>query len=140
MEYFHAPKEMLTEDFLKNLHAATFNYKVDGDDFRIDGAFFAKEKETLFGYILYKELNKSEVELLYGGVTEVDRGYKTLKTYRNFLELLFKKYDYIETYVVNTNYKMLKLYMALEFNIVGVKQSKYSKTLVALSKKGAINA
>lgn len=135
MEYVHSNKELLTEDFLKNLHASTFDYIVEGNDFRIDGAFFAKEEEDLFAYILYKELSSKKIELVYGGVSIKDRGFKTLKTYRQFLELLSKQYIYIETSVVNTNYKMLKMYMALGFNIIGTKLShKNNKVLVVLEK------
>lgn len=135
MEYLHSDKELLTEDFLRNLHASTFDYIVEGDDFRVDGAFFAKENDDLFGYILYRELSSKKVELVYGGVAIKDRGFKTLKAYRQFLLLLSEKYSHVETLVVNTNYKMLKMYMALGFNVIGTKlQYKKNKVLVVLEK------
>lgn len=135
MEFSHCHRQMLSEDFLQNLHSSTFDYRVDGDDFRVDGAFFAKEDEELFGYVLYKELSNKKIDLVYGGVSKNDRGFKTLKTYRNFLALLSEKYDWAETLVVNTNYRMLKLYMALGFDIVGTKLLyKNNKVLVVLEK------
>lgn len=137
MQYVHATKDLLTPDFLHNLHISTFNFNVDGDEFRIDGAFFAKEQnDDLYGYVLYKELSKSKIELVYGGVTKEERGYKTLAAYRNFLDLLFKQYSYVETSVVNTNHRMLKLYMALGFNIIGTKIThKLHRVLVVLAKE-----
>jgi hypothetical protein len=140
MKFLHADKELLNKDFLKNLHGATFDYDIEGDDFRVDGGFFAEEEEgKIFGYILYREMSKSKIELVYGGVTREDREFKTLKTYRKFLSILFEKYLIIETLVMNTNYKMLKMYMALGFNIIGTKLlNKNGRILVVLEKQNKV--
>jgi hypothetical protein len=86
-------------------------------------------------------MSKSKIELVYGGVTREDRGFKTLKTYRKFLSILFEKYLIIETLVMNTNYKMLKMYMALGFNIIGTKLlNKNGRILVVLEKQNKVDS
>lgn len=135
MEYKKAEKELLDESFLKNLHSSTFDFIVDGDDFRIDGGYFAQEGDSLFGYILYRELSKSNIELVYGGVDRSMRGFKTVKALSEFLEMLGEKYSKITTMVLSKNHKMLKIYMALGFDIVGTKLSNDNHILVILNKK-----
>lgn len=135
MEFLHATKEQLDNKFLENLHSSSFDFFVDADNFRIDAGYLAKENETLFGYALYRELSSDSVELVYGAVDRNLRGFKTFKTLYQFIQILLAKYSSISTMVWNNNHKMLKLYIALGFNIVGIKMSSKSELFVILNKE-----
>jgi ribosomal protein S18 acetylase RimI-like enzyme len=135
MEYLFASKEQLDKDFMQNLHTSSFDYFVDADSFRVDAGYIAKDQEQFFGYVLYRELSSDCVELVYGAVDRNLRGFKTFKTLYQFIKILFEKYSSITTMVWNKNHKMLKLYMALGFNITGIKMSPKNDLFVILNKE-----
>lgn len=136
MEIMEVPKEFFTEDFLENLHSTIFDFYKAGDDFRFDGGYVARQSDgSIFGYVLYKETSKTEIELTYGGVDRAYRGFKTLGIHARFINLLLSKYSLINTMVWNKNFKMLKLYMTLNFEVVGTKLSSNNELFVILNKR-----
>lgn len=136
MEFVRIQKESLTDKFLEDLHVTIFGYHKPAKDFRIDGGYAAqKDDGTLFGYTLYKELSDTEVEMMYGGVDQNLRGFSTFKVYKQFLDIMFEKYSSITTSVWNKNFPMLKIYMGLEFEIVGTKLSDSNELFLTLTKR-----
>jgi hypothetical protein len=117
-------KEQLTDQFLESLHKATFDYSKEAKDFKIDGGYIGHlDDGTFVGYVLYKELSDTEVELMYGGADKSFRGFSTLKNHMKFIDFMMEKYESIMTSVWNKNHPMLKIYMALEFDVIGTKLS-----------------
>ena len=136
MQFVRISKENLTDKFLEDLHLTIFGYRKSAKDFRIDGGYAAeKDDGTLFGYLLYKELSDSEVELMYGGIERDMRGFSTFKVYKQFLDLMFEKYSSIVTSVWNKNFPMLKIYLGLEFEVVGTKLLENNSLLLILNKR-----
>ena len=129
-------KEDLTPKFVEDLHLTIFGTVKSSKDFRYDGGYAAqKEDGSLFGYLLFKELSDTEVELMYGGVEKDLRGFATLKVYKRFLNLMFEKYTSIVTSVWNKNLPMIKIYLALGFEIVGTKILENNNLLLIFNKR-----
>ena len=134
-QILHIPKEELSEEFLENLHSTTFDFHKSGDDFRIDGGYLSKEEDgSISGYVLYREISKSVIDLAYGAADKSNRGFLSLKNLAHFINLMFDKYEVVTTMVWNKNYKMLKMYMALGFDVVGTKLSHTGDLFVLLEK------
>ena len=134
-EILHITKDRLDAEFLENLHSTVFDFVKPGEDFRIDGCYVSKEDDDTFsGYVIYKELSSSVVELCYGAAEKTHRGFLSLKNLTHFIGLMFDKYEIITTEVSNKNYKMLRIYMALGFDVVGIRKS-YTGTILVLLQK-----
>lgn len=134
-EILHITKDQLDANFMENLHSTTFDYFKPGEDFRVDGGYVAKEEDgSLSGFVLYREISKSVIDLAYGAAERSHRGFKSLKNLKHFIELMFNQYEVITTMVWNKNYKMLKMYMALGFDVVGTKMSHNGGLIVLLEK------
>lgn len=134
-EILHITKDQLTPTFMEHLHSTTFDYFKPGEDFRVDGGYVAKEEDgSLSGYVLYREISKNAIDLAYGAVEKSHRGFKSLKNLNHFIELMSDRYEVITTMVLNKNYKMLKMYMALKFDVVGIKLSSKGGLFVLLEK------
>lgn len=131
----HISKEQLDPQFLQNLHCTTFDFHKDGEDFRVDGGYIAEETDgNISGYVLYREVSRSIIDLAYGAADKSKRGFLSVKNLAHFIELMFSKYNTITTMVWNKNHKMLKIYMALEFEIVGTKYSRNGDIFVLIEK------
>jgi len=134
-EIVSIPKDFFTEKFLENLHSTIFDFHKSGDEFRIDGGYIAKEEDgNISGYVLYREVSKNVIDLAYGGADKSYRGFKTLDNLSKFISQMLESYELITTMVWNKNTKMLKIYMSLEFDIVGTKLSKTGDMFVILEK------
>lgn len=134
-QIYHIPKEQLDASFLENLHSTTFDFYKSGEDFRVDGGYLSKEENgSISGYVLYREVSKSVIDLAYGAADKSNRGFLSLKNLHQFIELLFTHYEVVTTMVWNKNYKMLKMYMALGFDVVGTKLSHTGSLFVLLQK------
>lgn len=131
----HLQKDQLDASFLQNLHSTTFDFYKSGEDFRVDGGYISKEEDgSISGYVLYREISKGVIDLAYGAADQEHRGFKSLKNLNHFIELMFTQYEVITTMVWNKNYKMLKMYMALGFDVVGTKLSHTGGLFVLLEK------
>lgn len=131
----HIPKEKLDPKFMQDLHSTTFDFFKSGEDFRVDGGYIAEESDgTISGYVLYRELSNSVIDLAYGAADKSMRGFLSVKNLAHFTELMFDKYETIATMVWNKNYKMLKIYMSFGFDIVGIKHSRNGDLFVLIEK------
>ena len=136
MLFVKLDKKDLTDKFVEDLHLTIFGYSKSAKEFKIDGGYAAQREDgSLFGYVLYKELSNCEIELMYGGVEKELRGFSTLKIYRKFLDILFEKYSSVLTSVWNKNFSMLKIYMSLEFEVIGTRFLDNNKLLLVLNRK-----
>jgi hypothetical protein len=132
----HIKKEQLDASFLENLHSTTFDFYKSGDDFRVDGGYAVQEQDgNLSGYVLYREISNKVIDLAYGASDKDYKGFRSVKNLNYFIELMFQKYEVITTMVWNKNYKMLKIYMALGFDVVGTKLSHKGGLFVLLEKE-----
>lgn len=134
-QIYHIQKDQLDASFLENLHSTTFDFYKSGEDFRVDGGYLSKEDDgAISGYVLYREISKGVIDLAYGAADKSHRGFLSLKNLHQFIELLFTHYEVVTTMVWNKNYKMLKMYMALGFDVVGTKLSHTGSLFVLLQK------
>lgn len=86
-------------------------------------------------FVLCQEINKEHVWLSYGGAVPTERGMKTVRSFRGMIEDLALGYKRIGAQVENDNFAMLKIYIAHDFKISGVRVNHKGKTFVEFLKE-----
>jgi hypothetical protein len=132
IQHRDVPKEMIANCMKVCFNGETF----DNDFFRFDFMYIAHDEQmTPECFTLCQEINKEHVWLTYGGAVPEQRGMKTVKSFRGMIEELATQYKRIGAQVENTNFAMLKIYIAHEFKISGVRINHTGKTFVEFLKE-----
>jgi len=125
------------DELIVNSMKAVFNGDIyDKDFFRFDFMWVAhNENMEPECFTLCQELNKNMIWLAYGGALPHKRGFSTVKNFARMIAELSKDYKLIGAQVENTNFAMLKIYIAHDFKIAGVRQNHNGKVFVEFLKE-----
>ena len=110
--------------FSEMAHIAVFDKDKPKELERIDYAILVvDEKEDCpIGYVTCKELDGDTVYWQYGGFfKDFQKSIKVVHSIKKVRDWCFERYKTIATRVENTNFPMLKIYMSLQFRIVGLR-------------------
>lgn len=118
MKFYLATPEVFLK-YANDAYYVIFNQESDYKTYKSDNYLVAlDDNDEFMGFVGYYEISPKHVYLTAGGIVPKFRGALSLKYFESMLSLL-NKYDIIEAKVRNINYAMLRLYLKLQFNIIG---------------------
>ncbi len=112
------------QELAQGVHSIVFKEIQDADYNRISYALLLVEKESdvVTSYITIQEMDAKWAYIQYGGAfPNYQKGLYVVRGFHQLLNYLRERYDKISTFVENSNYAMLKLYMREGFLVTGIK-------------------
>lgn len=130
-------KKDVPPELIPNCMKVCFNGEIyDADFFRYEFMYVSHDDAmNPEAFILCQEKNKDYIWLSYGGAVPSERGFKTVRNFKNVMDDLKSKYKRIGAQVENSNFAMLKIYTAYEFKIIGVRINHLGKTYIEFMKE-----
>lgn len=106
------------------------------DYYRYDFMYaFHDEDSKPSSFVLAREYAKDYIYLPFGGTIKGERGFTSVKNFHEMIEDLSHTYKYIGAHVRNDNYPMLKMYLAMKFEIIGTRSNPSKDVYVEFFKK-----
>jgi hypothetical protein len=125
------PKELL-DYFMLSCFGGT-----QGEDYyRYDFMYAFHDEESMpSSFVLAQEYAKDYIWLPFGGTIPSARGFTSVKNFHEMIEDLSHTYKHIGAQVRNDNYPMLKMYLAMKFEVIGTRRNPEGQIFLEFYKK-----